>query len=323
MDSLMSAATAINQFRLHRGYHYPRAPHTVDQCQIGVNSFTEEYPAAVCGAYDTYYCIASEGSRTDLGSYIDFLRSNGLYTDLKTPDSAWLLVNQRAVDVLIKADEDYISLSGLRYQVKLKMAQAGLAGVFPDTSAHNAMRKDFDKIVVAGYAGNNRILEEFGLEPERLQYELVEKVVVRMPDEFAGIGVVVMDGPFGCVDPIANSDLHLLGHVDHAVLSREVGDYAEIPSEFAGALNKGLMPVMRTDAYICIKEDLARFIPAIEQAEYIGSLYTMRVVLPDMDDTDERPTTVTQLDDQVIRVFSGKIGHSVEAAKQVVELCNG
>jgi hypothetical protein len=44
-------------------------------------------------------------------------------------------------------------------------------------------------------------------------------------------------------------------------------------------------------------------------------MYTVRAVLPYRDDTDERPTLVTQVDDRLIKIFSGKIPNCVEAAR--------
>jgi hypothetical protein len=46
----------------------------------------------------------------------------------------------------------------------------------------------------------------------------------------------------------------------------------------------------------------------------------VRAVLADKEDTDARPTLVEEIDDQVVRVFSGKIGTCVEAAKQVTAI---
>src|SRR3990167_5049670 len=64
----------------------------------------------------------------------------------------------------------------------------------------------------------------------------------------------------------------------------------------------------------------SEFIPAVSDAEYIGSMFTGRAVLPDRDATDERPTLVQELDSQVIRIFSGKLGTAVQAAEQVTTL---
>lgn len=51
----------------------------------------------------------------------------------------------------------------------------------------------------------------------------------------------------------------------------------------------------------------------------MGSMYTIRTVLPNKDKTDERPTIVTKQNNDFI-LFSGKIGNCIEAADEVIRL---
>ena len=46
-------------------------------------------------------------------------------------------------------------------------------------------------------------------------------------------------------------------------------------------------------------------------------MYTVRTVLPNKDNTDERPTIVKQQDNDFI-LFSGKVGNCVEAADTII-----
>jgi hypothetical protein len=55
---------------------------------------------------------------------------------------------------------------------------------------------------------------------------------------------------------------------------------------------------------------------------YHGSLFSVRAVLPDVDDTDERPTLVER-DGNVVSVLSGKICTAVNAARQVTSMAMG
>ena len=41
---IMTAASGINQFRLHRGYHYPRSKETGEESLRGLPLFLKEYP---------------------------------------------------------------------------------------------------------------------------------------------------------------------------------------------------------------------------------------------------------------------------------------
>ena len=50
-------------------------------------------------------------------------------------------------------------------------------------------------------------------------------------------------------------------------------------------------------------------------------MYTVRTVLPNKDDTDERPTIVTKQGDDFI-LFSSKVGNCVNAASEVIDMIN-
>ena len=65
-------------------------------------------------------------------------------------------------------------------------------------------------------------------------------------------------------------------------------------------------------------ESARTFFPDIDSAEHIGSMYTIRTVLPNKDKTDERPTIVSKEDNNFI-LFSGKIGNCVNAANKIIK----
>jgi hypothetical protein len=111
-----------------------------------------------------------------------------------------------------------------------------------------------------------------------------------------------------------------LGHVVHAIHATNVGYEPVIPSELAGYLNKG---IIRNPAHTRFEKFVAcgaPFIPVLEHAEHVGSMFTVRAVLPDRDDTDERPTLVESVSDRIIKIFSGKVGNCVEAGRAAAAL---
>jgi hypothetical protein len=67
-------------------------------------------------------------------------------------------------------------------------------------------------------------------------------------------------------------------------------------------------------------EAATQFLPDAGGLEHVGSMFTVRAVLPGLDRTDARPTRITRLDERVITVFSGKIGTCVRAANEVAGL---
>ena len=46
-------------------------------------------------------------------------------------------------------------------------------------------------------------------------------------------------------------------------------------------------------------------------------MFTVRTVLPNVDSTDERPTIVRKISDNVFTIFSGKVPTCVDAAKEI------
>ena len=129
-----------------------------------------------------------------------------------------------------------------------------------------------------------------------------------------------MDGEFCSVDPYGETGYHLMGHVKHAIHASNTGLDPEVPDDLVPYLNSGIVHSLPQSRWPLFQKDGQKFIPALKKAEHIGSMFTVRAVLPDMDKTDARPTLVERMDDQVVRVFSGKIGTCVDAAKSAVEM---
>ena len=128
-----------------------------------------------------------------------------------------------------------------------------------------------------------------------------------------------MDGPFMCFDPYANTDYHLGGNVVHAIHVSNIGKNPEIPPPYKRYINKGLIKKPKYTNVDRFIESAKKFFPEIEKSKHIGSMYTIRTVLPYKDNTDERPTIVDKQDNNFI-LFSGKVGNCVEAANEIKEL---
>ena len=62
------------------------------------------------------------------------------------------------------------------------------------------------------------------------------------------------------------------------------------------------------------------YFPEIHLAKHMGSMFTIRVVPPRVENTDARPTIVKKISENVISMFSGKITTCVDAAKEVEEI---
>lgn len=313
-DGLLKAASGINQYRLHRGYHYPRSSETATAARDSESSFKKEYGNAVIEDGRHLYAIAKEGSKVSKDEFLAFCDQHSLeYTHVPMDG----IVNPDVVDALIEGVESRFDPDALRSIVERNLRDANVQAHLSST-LENA--DAYDRVVVATYAHTNATLRAYADVQQEYQFEVCEKPVVRMPASFSMIDLVVMDGPFMCVDPLGKTGLHVLGNVDHAIHATNVGFDPIVPESIQPHLNAGVVTNPAVSKYKTFIEHGSTYIPSLSNAEYVGSMFTIRTVLPRLEKTDARPTLVTAVDDKYIQIFSGKIGNCVEAAEKVVEL---
>lgn len=309
-DVLM-AASGINQFRLHRGYHYPRSAETMRDCLRAEASFVKEYAQAVVAGDHHHYCIAKEGS---LIHHDDFVKVCSSF-NLGLVEARPALVNHDKIGISVRGEESRIDPDKLRQLCWQKLKSSGV-NVKLKKAVTAAQLKKYDFRIVATYARLNDFLPVS--KQKDYQFELCEKPVVKLPREFNKQCLVVMDGPFMCVDPLGRTDKFILGNVVHAIHHTNIGKKPEIPKKFSPLLNRGIIrnpPVTNFKKFL---ESGSEFIPALAKAKHVGSMFTFRTVLPYKEKTDERPTVVTKIDPKTVTIFSGKIGNCVEAAEEVL-----
>ncbi len=314
-SDLLQAASGINQYRLHRGYHYPRSSDTARSAKNADVSFREEYREAVIEDGRHIYAIAKEGSMVDREAFLKFCGEQGLHI---REIAAEPYLNPDMVSLVAEGEESWMDPEALRRVVLQKIRESGVQ-IHLGERATTETLKDFDTVVLATYARLNELVPPEAGVIQEYQYEVCEKPVVRLSG-LENTGIVVLDGPFMCADPWGKTGLHVLGNVVHAIHATNVGRSPIVPENLAPFLDRGLIkkpPITKIKEFI---ESGSRFIPALAQAEHVGSLFTIRTVLPRLEKTDARPTIVTKLSDRYIRIFSGKIGNCVEAAKEVVAL---
>ena len=306
LDSIMKCASDINQYRLHRGYHYPRSKSTAQECLDGLKSFKRKYGASVVnGNVNHFYAISSRDSMVSKEEYLKFLYEMGLEYNVNEPFNG--------TDLTVEVGEELFDSEKLRVQVTQKMKGAGVNVVLNKHTTKEDF-DDYDYVVIATYAKINELLDE----SIQYQYEVVEKPVVKLPKEYKNKSVVVMDGPFMCLDPYKDG-YHVLGHVEHAIHSTNVGDYPMVLNKhIVGYLNNGVIHNPKVTKINKFIEAGMEFFEDFDKLEHIGSMFTVRTVLAHREHDDARPTIVTQEAHNVYTIFSGKIGTCVQAANELV-----
>ena len=327
-SDLMQCASEVNQRRLHRGYHYPRSDETGVMSRDGQRRFLDAYKVALLDHPTAhYYAIAKEGSLTSREEMISFCER----LELSFEEVAHPLIYDEMVSLVIKVEEELWDHDKLRAECWRLLNLHGVSinlnskvGLMPD----EASLPPANHTIVACYASNNVVLKGvLGVEftSQDLQFELCEKPVFRLPQQFWGKSCVIMDGPFMCIDPISDADpsLFVMGNVEHAIHSSNIGEKPETLSELKLFLNQGVVPsrniprgLSRADTML---KSASQFFKNLEHAEHVGSMFTHRTVLPKHEHDDARPSLIEHHSHNVTSIFSGKVVSCVDIGHRLCE----
>ena len=310
LKDVMMAASDINQYRLHKGYHYPRSKETAQECLKGLKTFKRKYGECVVnGNIEHYYAIASKESMTKPSEYLEFLDEMDLPYKKVEPI--------KNTDITIKAEEELFDNYKLYELVRDKLWSSGV-----DVQRNRTTIKDdfkgYDVVVIATYAKINELLDK----KKRYQYELCEKPVVRLPREYQGKSIVIMDGPFMCLDPYGQRN-HVLGNVVHAIHETNIGEEPIVSDELKQYLNKGVIEKPKHTNIDKFIKTGKRFFKDFHKLKHIGSMYTIRTVQKNREHDDARPTLVNHEGGNVYSLLSGKIDTCVDSANELIRMLSG
>lgn len=312
----MRGATYTQQGRAHLGYHYPRSPETVQACSRGCRSFFDFYPGIDLDTQQIY-CIHEE-SRTPPHKWVEMCRAHELDFEIVSP--LGLPVVHQAIDFAAQVPERLFNVPKLESMVRLRLADDPRITLAENGAPYDVPAGGFDFTVYATYLHNNTLSGT--ANPHLLTYKVVEKPLVLINNpSFLDLGIVVIDGPFGCVDvrPMGHSNqMHAMGHVVESVIDSWYGCHALSAADIAGEPFKVASDI-KDSRFPRIRDALSTILHVGDAAHY-GSLFGVRATLSDVEDSDCRPTLVNWAGDRRITVFGGKIPTCVDAADDVVRL---
>jgi hypothetical protein len=314
-SDILKGASDVNQCRIHRGYHYPRSPKTTLQVLNSEVEFLEEFSDAVINGTENYYCISKSDSYITSDDYINFCKKHNLEFSKINLD----IVDTNSVDLCVKVKEKLFDYEKLKKNCWQKLNASGVK-VLLNTKADKEVFEKFDFVVIATYADINSLLNNYKEKQHNYQFEICEKIFLELPQEFHNKSIVIMDGPFLSIDPVGTKNYFIIGDVVNTVHSRNVGKFPKIDEKFLPLLDKGLIknpPFTKLDLFL---DSGSRFFPKFNEAKYVGSSFSIKTVLPEANSTDDRPTLVERIDENIITIFSGKISTCMDAANQVEKL---
>lgn len=84
-NDVFAGSSAKHQFRLHVGFHYPRAYSTRMQILESFERFQKVYPDCFLPIDDNIYCVAENDSLLDFGTYLQVVQASKLPYQLVNP----------------------------------------------------------------------------------------------------------------------------------------------------------------------------------------------------------------------------------------------
>ncbi len=304
-NQIMTEASAINQYRVHRGYHYPRSDETALECLNSSKNFVKNFRSALLpDKVEHYYAISSQKSLTTRNKYIEFL--NRIKLEYEVVD------NLPNTSLTVRVKEYLYDPKKLKSILKDRLLSLGIKTYLGRPIYKNNL-SDENISIAATYSSIN----DWSERPTPIQFELCEKPVLKLPCGFKNKSVVIMDGPFMCIDPFGDTGYHLMGNVVHAIHTSNIGFKPEVPKAYKELINKGIVNNPKISKINKFLSSAKTYFPGIENSTYIGSMFTVRAVIPNREHDDARPTIINWENSCLATIFSGKICTCLNTAIEI------
>lgn len=302
-NGILRRASYVNQARIHNGYHYPRSLGTAERSRINFEAFVADYAPAVLHDMEKIYGIAA-GSRVSAEQFASFCRivdapcrpAPRRVADLFEPgmiEDAFL-TRELAFDASRLAErlQRQVEAEGVDLRLGRSARILGWDGEGVEVQAG-------DKVERAAYVFNCTYSElEFVGAPLKaeLKRELTEMLLIEPPPELRSVGVTVMDGPFFSTMPFPAAGLHSLSHVSHT------------PHETAQSGDSAALHPVRSNRD-AIMRDAQRFLPCLNRARVVRSIFEVKAVLCRNEDDDGRPILIERNPEtpRILSVLGAKI----------------
>ena len=310
-NSILNGASSSNQFRFHLGYHYPRSQKTMHEINKSKDLFISYFGKKIFGKTFNYYLVANT-SKTSYKKYEQFLIKNNLYYVNKN-----LFSNNKFIEKTILTKEKILNIFNFKKIVIDKIKKSNL-NLKLKTEFNKKNLEEYDKVIIATYSNNNLLLRKLGIKKlSDYKFQLVEKILVKLPEQYSKKSYIVIDGNYVCVDPYLGTKYHLLSDVKLSKLETTIGKFPTFKNKNKKYLNKGIIKNIKISRFNKFINRSSSYLPFLREAKYIGSMYVVRTIKKNKEKTDERTSSVNFHSNKILSVLSGKWNNCVLLAKNL------
>ena len=312
-SDILNGASLCNQFRFHLGYHYPRSLKTVNEIKKSNKDFIKFYGNDVFGKTKNYYGIVKNKSNTGYKKYINFLKKNNLPFKLINNSN---FISSKIEGTLISKEKilNYFKIKKkIKKKIKLSRINLILNSVFKKKNLNN-----YHKVIITSYQNNNNVLSSLKQKiTKKFRYELVEKIVIKLPKKYKKVSFVVLDGKFVCMDPYLGTNYHLLSHVKHSkleIIKSKFPNFKKKHLKFLKQVKSSDIKISKFDKFIKYG---AEYLPFLNYSKYMFSYFVVRALKCNVESTDERTNFKSKINKKIITVLAGKWNTCVYEAKKI------
>lgn len=294
-QGLLSRASRVNQARLHNGYHYPRSFLTAARSRSNLDVFRRSFPEGVFEEFRHLYAIARGDSKVGYRHFERFAAAIG--AALRPASEAdRRMFSPRLIEAVYEVVEPAFDVRALRRFLAGRLVETGVELRMPCRVARLgpadggvAVELADGSEMVAGWAFNctyaalNRVVPEPPALRPLLVHQLTEVVLIEPPAALKHMAVTVMDGPFFSTMPFPSEGLHSLTHVRYTphLSWPEASAPGRDPNE--------MMHPLPDSRFAWMLRDARRFLPALEGAIHVRSLFDIKTIPDGTQGDDARP----------------------------------
>lgn len=330
-QALLQRASLNNQARVHNGYHYPRSFTTAYRSRINLPKFVRDWSDAVKLDFTKLYAISRRNSKVTSRQFERFCHEIGARITRADP-KLQSLFEKRLIEEVYQVDEYAFDSTKLALWAKHELQESGVqirlgarvtaisrgpnetlrTTVICEPEIENIISTQY--IFNCTYSGLNQFKGEFRGTHTRLKQEITEMALMELPPLLRDLGVTVMDGPFFSMMPYPARGLHTLSHVRYTPHLQWVDEDGIDPYEKLAQYASET----RVDRMM---RDVARYVPSMQDAKYIDSLFEVKTVLIKNEGDDGRPILFEKHQElpRCYSILGGKIDNIYDVLEKLDE----
>lgn len=325
--ALLTRASYNNQARVHNGYHYPRSFTTAYRSRVNLPRFIRDWPDAVKTDFRKVYAIARRNSKVTSRQFERFCRDIGAQI-APSPPPIKALFNESLIESVYDVVEYAFDASVLAEQLREQLHRSGVS-ILWNTEVHTVHRTG-DRLTLqmtaegkqgeirsryvfnCTYSGLNRIDGDYSGTKAGLKHEITEMALVDLPAPFREMGITVMDGSFFSLMPFPARSLHTMSHVRYTPHMHWHDDPDVDPYAVFDQYTK-------QSRFDWMYRDICRYMPGIQAAVYVDSLFEVKTVLVKNEGDDGRPILIEKYPELpgFFSVLGGKIDNIYDVMEKL------